>query len=220
MDFNPSEEQKRRIEQEEAARVAEEKYREQVRRRSLPDPLAKEPESVPPSPSEVGGFQWGLPTAFALGLLLVGAWIFSSHAHHVDGITGNSESPSLLSRWEPVTIPVVHGQFQVPAQQYRSWIFVVPSENVRNYRITGHFSTIGGAGSDIQAVIATDDDFQNWINGHEANVFYSTPGKVTTGQIDVTLPPGRYTLAFSNKFSLVTTKAVFAEISTTYEQLK
>jgi hypothetical protein len=88
----------------------------------------------------------------------------------------------------------------------------------RNYRVAGHFSVIGGFGNDIQAVIASDDEFQNWINGHQAHVFYSTPERVTTGNIDVVLPPGRYVLAFNNRFSLFASKAVFAEINATYER--
>ncbi len=144
-------------------------------------------------------------------------------------IVSNSRSPQIKAEdtpstpqviWYPVSAPLATGQFRVPAQNYLAWRFVVPSTAIRNYRVNGHYSVVGGTGNDIQAVVATEDEFQNWINGHQSRPFYASPGKVTTGDLNTVLPPGRYVLAFSNRFSVLTDKAVFAEIKATYEQMK
>ena len=37
--------------------------------------------------------------------------------------------------------------------------------------ITGNFNASGGSGNDIQAIIADEMNFTNWINGHQAGVF-------------------------------------------------
>jgi hypothetical protein len=182
-------------------------------------PLAqREPLSPKPANMRRAGLNWRAICIVALGLFAT-AMMFSAFSHTGRSYPGSStDSPALLSRWVPVTVSLVHGQFQVPAQNYLSWPIAIPAM-VRNYHVVGHYSVIGGFGNDIQAVIASEDEFQNWINGHQAHVFYSTPDRVTTGNIDVVLPPGQYALAFNNRFSLFASKALFAEISATYERL-
>lgn len=215
-----SEDQKRRIELEEQSRLAEETYREEVRR-SLHSPESQ----VNPAASSKAGTSRVRVSGFilTLALLLGGLWIASvyrtSEVKPEDG-TGSSKNTPLVTQWLPVTAPLVSGQFQVRAQNYSAWNFIVPAVAVRNYRVNGHYSVIGGSGNDIQAVIATEDEFQNWINGHQSRTFYASPGKVTTGNVDLVLPPGRYVLALDNRFSLLTDKAVLAEIKATYEQMK
>lgn len=213
--YSLSEEQKRKIEEEEAARIAEEKYREHVRRSmSSPPPPAPLPPNLRDKPRS------GLIALVATVVVVFGVFAgiaLSGYLHRAGSL--RPVASSFLSRGTPVTVPLVHGQFQVPAQNYLSWTLVVPAENVRNYHVVGHYSAMGGGGNDIQAVIASEDEFQNWINGHQARAFYSTPGRVTTGAIDVVLPPGRYVLAFNNRFSVFTPKAVFAEITAAYERL-
>jgi hypothetical protein len=66
-------------------------------------------------------------------------------------------------------------------------------------------------------VIASPPEFENWINGHQAQLYYSTD-KVTNGTIDRLLPPGDYTLAFDNRFSAFSRKEVTGEITLTYLQ--
>jgi hypothetical protein len=95
-----------------------------------------------------------------------------------------------------------------------SKILVAPG--MQNFRVTGSFSTSGGSGNDIQAVLADEAEFGNWINGHKANVFYST-GQITNGKINVgPLDPGTYVLALSNEFSLLSDKNVSAEIEASW----
>ena len=83
---------------------------------------------------------------------------------------------------------------------------------MQNFHVVGHFNASGGTGNDIQVVLADEGEFQNWINGHQARVFYSTD-KITDGKMDVgPLAPGRHVMAFSNKFSVFADKYVFTEI--------
>ena len=215
-----SEDQKRKIEQEEAARVAEEEYRQQVRRNLRSSPSRPAPGATSAPTVEHGvrigrGFWLGLQALLVTGA--VAAYVYSVFPARGDSI---SEPSTTQPQWETVTNPIVRTQFEVPATRYLSWSIVVPEKAVRDYHLTGHFSAVGGGGNDIEAVIASEDEFQNWINGHEAHVFYSTPGRVTTGKMDVALPAGRYVLAFNNRFSLFTSKAVYAEIDAVYEKAK
>jgi hypothetical protein len=201
-----SEEQKRRIETEEQSHAAEESYRKEVR-----DSLQRSKPSEPKPNLKL--------IIFVVTVLILGAlWIaFDASKRPIVA----EDSPSApQATWFPDSAPLAMGQFRVPAQNYLAWRFVVPSVAVRNYRVKGHYSVVGGSGNDIQAVVATEDEFQNWINGHQSRPFYASPGKVTTGDLDSALPPGHYVLAFSNRFSVLTDKAVFAEIKATYEQTK
>ena len=50
---------------------------------------------------------------------------------------------------------------------------------------SGTFTAAGASGNDISAVIASEAEFANWINGHEAKVFWSTQGKKTAGSFEV-----------------------------------
>jgi hypothetical protein len=83
-------------------------------------------------------------------------------------------------------------------------------------KVYGFFRASGGRGNDIEVVIASPIEFQNWINGHQAQVFFA-PGKATDGRINVeNLPPGDYILAFSNKFSALSRKQVTAVVTLSY----
>jgi len=110
----------------------------------------------------------------------------------------------------PMSNKLFTGQIIVNAGNYVANTFTV-EPGMQNFHVVGHFTASGGLTNDIQAVLTTDDEFQNWINAHEAKVFYSTQ-PTTTGKLDVgPLAPGRYVMAFSNKSGLVQ-RQVFAEI--------
>jgi hypothetical protein len=79
-------------------------------------------------------------------------------------------------------------------------------------RVVGRFEAAGGRGNDIQAVIASSDEFENWQNGHQAHVLYNT-GKTTVATLNVPISqPGTYYLGFNNKFSLVSDKTITGNI--------
>ncbi len=115
----------------------------------------------------------------------------------------------------PVVQSVVRGNFVVQNLSYSTVPFTVPP-GATQVKVKGVFRAFGGSGNDIQVVIASPMEFQNWINGHQAQVFYAT-GKVTTGTIDVeNIPPGDYILAFNNKFAALSRKQVNAVVTLSY----
>jgi hypothetical protein len=216
-----TQEEKQRILGEEQKRIAEEKYRQEVRA-SLRSP-ARESTSCSeirePNQTER---KHGISNGFKLALVVLAlvVWGVLHTAQTERGSTDGHSGPVLrnpIVRWQPVTEPIVEGPQTIPARSYRTWTIRVPND-VRNFRLTGHFAALGGGGSDIEAAVATEEEFQNWIHGHPARTAYSSPGKVTTGSIDVTLPPGTYILTFNNQFSVFTGKSVWAEVKATYEK--
>jgi hypothetical protein len=86
--------------------------------------------------------------------------------------------------------------------------------------VTGTFTASGGQGNDIAAAIADESGYTNWINGHQAQVFWSTQGKETTGSFEVRLKPGTYYLVFSNRFSAFTDKYVLLNATLNYQRLQ
>ena len=87
---------------------------------------------------------------------------------------------------------------------------------MKNVWVRGHFVASGGTGNDIQAVVGTEDDYTNWVNGHGGILLFDS-GKVTTGQINVSISvPGRYCLAFGNGFALFSPKSVTADVDLDY----
>jgi len=116
----------------------------------------------------------------------------------------------------PVAIKLVSGQLLVRAGKYVSTKFQIDPARMQQAHVAGRFRASGGTGNDIQVVLADEDAFENWINGHEARVLYGTE-KVTNGRIDVSISEaGTYILAFSNAFSSFSDKDVFAEIELRY----
>jgi hypothetical protein len=106
--------------------------------------------------------------------------------------------------------------FTVNAGSSKSYEFTVPT-GAFDVRLKGHFAATGGSGSDIQVALFTDDQYVNWQNGHESKTFYNS-GKVTQDTFNVSLPSDAttYRLVFSNKFSLLTPKAVQANADLNY----
>ncbi len=91
---------------------------------------------------------------------------------------------------------------------------------MRNATIKGSFTASGGSGNDIAAIIASEDDYTNWSNGHQAKAYWSTQGKQTTGSFDVRLGPGTYYLALNNRFSTFSDKYVAINASLNYQQAR
>ena len=91
---------------------------------------------------------------------------------------------------------------------------------MRNPVVSGTFTAAGGQENDIAAVLADESGYTNWINGHQAQVYWSTQGKETTGSFEVHLKPGTYYLALSNRFSAFTDKYVVLEATLKYQQLQ
>jgi len=120
-------------------------------------------------------------------------------------------------RWVPVSEKIATGQITVKSGGSIPFrVQITP--DMRDAHIVGKFTASGGSKNDITAVLASEDEFPNWNNGHSAKVYYSTDGRKTTDQLDVSLAPGTYIFAFSNKFSTSTDKYVMADIELDYSR--
>jgi hypothetical protein len=223
MELTP--EEKQRIEEEEQKRLAEEEYRTQVRSRlkngSVVPPLsASSPGYVLPEPEGVSKGWWilGLVVAGIVGVII---WVNVSRSSKADPDPSAARSISTPAapriRYVPVSQKIATGQIAVKAGGYVQYRIRIEPE-MREARVTGSFNASGGSGNDIEVVIAGENEYTNWINGHEARVFYGTHGKKTTDSFDVRLAPGEYYLAFSNKFSTFTDKYVFLEVDLKYSR--
>ncbi len=117
----------------------------------------------------------------------------------------------------PVTKTIASGQLTIKAGHYLTYKITIDPVTMQNAQIVGSFRASGGAGNDIQVVLAGEDEFENWINGHKALVYYSTE-KITNGRFDVPLTrPGTYILGLSNTFSTLSDKLVFVDIELRYQ---
>ena len=71
-----------------------------------------------------------------------------------------------------------------------------------NARVAGSFHTTGGAGSDIEAVLAEWSECEDRMNGHRARPL-CTCAEITNATLDApTSQAGSHCLAFSNQMSL------------------
>lgn len=152
-------------------------------------------------------------------LILIFVWVVvqkSKNSSSPDTTESSVGSPATVPPLipHPVAQKLLNGNLDVQAGSYQYVNFSVPADAIRA-KVTGSFHAFGGAGNDIQVVIATPSEFENWINGHQAQVYYSTD-KTTNGTIDRQLPPGDYMLAFNNRFSALSRKEVTGEITLSY----
>jgi hypothetical protein len=139
-------------------------------------------------------------------LLLVMLWARNTASPIASRTITNPLAPAVV----PMSKNLFTGQIIVKAGGTVTNTFTV-EPGLQNFHVVGQFNASGGLTNDIQAVLADEGEFQNWINGHQAKTCYAT-GLTTTGKLDVgALAPGRYVLAFSNKTGLVD-RQLFAEV--------
>lgn len=74
-------------------------------------------------------------------------------------------------------------------------------------RLYGSFRAQGGGKNDIEVLIMDDENYENWSNGNQFSWYYFS-GRVTVKTFDVTLAKGSYHLVFSNRWAVLTPKAV------------
>ena len=208
-------EERQRIEEEERKRIAEEQYRAEVRAKL-------QGGSVAPARKPAGRLPWilGLAAALVIGTIILMNNKGQSRTGDDSGATAQAASnpaPVAKTRYVPVSQKIASGQIAVRANGYVQYRITITPEMLEP-TITGNFNASGGSGNDIQAVIADEENYTNWINGHQAQAFWTTQGKQTTGNIEARLKPGMYYLAFSNKFSAFTEKQVFLEVDLNYKK--
>src|ERR1017187_8906584 len=207
-------EERQRIEEEERKRIAEQQYRGEVRAR-----LQSEHGAPVKTPSRI---LWILGVG---AVLIIGAIVLTNSRSQPkagdDGGTvaqaAQNPAPVPKTRYVPVSQEIAAGQIIVRANGYVQYRIMITPEMLEP-TVTGSFNASGGRGNDIQAVIADEENYTNWINGHQARAFWSTQGQQTTGNIEARLKPGLYYLGFSNKFSAFANKQVFLEVDLNYRK--
>jgi hypothetical protein len=162
---------------------------------------------------------WMIALSLVLGgaLLLLGLSTVSPARSESTRLTYPESQSQPRVRWVPVSEKIATGQITVKSGGSIPFrVQITP--DMRDAHIVGKFTASGGSKNDITAVLASEDEFPNWNNGHSATVYYSTDGRKTTDQLDVSLAPGTYIFAFSNKFSTSTDKYVMADIELDYSR--
>lgn len=212
-------EEKQRIEEEERKRHAEEQYRAHVRSQ-LQQPVAA---TAPPkqSPAKSRSFLKILAGVAACAVAVVIVANLASNSASKTIASGGTSTPLFAPqpRLVPMTTSIATGQVVVRHGAAVNYPITITPE-MRNPVVSGTFTAAGGQGNDIAAVLADESGYTNWINGHQAQVFWSTQGKETTGSFEVRLKPGTYYLALSNRFSAFTDKYVVLEATLKYQQLQ
>lgn len=168
------------------------------------------------TPNDKNTYGRGIASGLLIALALLIAYVFWSRLVSLRHIDNDTAAYVLKNTPRPVMTTIFSGDVNVTARQYQSWSVTVDPGSMQNVHVWGSFHASGGSGNYIQAVLAEKSEFENWINGHEAKVLYST-GKVTNGEFNVPLNQrGTYVMAFSNTFSTFSDKEVSGEVKIRY----
>lgn len=214
MELTPD--RKRQIEEEERQRLAEEQYRTQVRA-SLDTPAPQTAPAAPQRRKSHVGLLLVILAVVAVGALVVNFITRSTDSGSAAARARASSAPSV--RYVPISQKIATGQVVVKANGYVQYPVQITAD-MRDAHLTGRFNASGGTGNDITAVVANEGEYTNWINGHQAQVYYSTQGKKTADTFDLRLGPGTYYFALSNKFSAFSDKYVFLEVDLNYSKVQ
>lgn len=170
-------------------------------------------------PPESKAKQGGKPALmFISGMLVAGLGAaviyFSIH-------TKTRPLPTVQAASAPVLVPVtknlVTGQLIVRAASDVRYKLEIDTDKMQNPVVSGSFRANGGLGNDIDVFLADEDSFVNLMNRHPAPTLYNSH-KETIGKFDVPIKrSGTYYLCFNNRFSPLTPKQVFAEVTLTYQ---
>jgi hypothetical protein len=98
---------------------------------------------------------------------------------------------------------VAEKAFTIDAGGYTWFTFDFPEDA----NIKGKFRAQGGSRNDIEVYLMDDDSLENWRNGNSFRYYYFS-GRVTVDNFNLRLRKGRYNLVFSNRWSILTPKAV------------
>ena len=106
---------------------------------------------------------------------------------------------------------IVNGSFIVGPRNFKPYKIEVAPGSV-NPRLEGTFNA-SGANNDIEVFLLEQSQFQNWEQRNKFTAAYQS-GRVTSDKLQVPLSPqgGTYYVVFSNRFSMLSNKAVVADI--------
>jgi hypothetical protein len=116
------------------------------------------------------------------------------------------------ARPQQTSVAVVTGSFEVAARGFKPFKVVVAA-GAMHPQIEGTFSATG-RNNDIEVLLLEESQYLNWQNRHKFTAAYDS-GRVTADKFKMALPPepATYYMIFSNRFSLISTKAVAAEVT-------
>lgn len=122
-------------------------------------------------------------------------------------------------QWEAKTWELEQKVITVPPGKILKWPLWVNPE-WRNAKLVGKFQVEGGRGNDIEAIVTDKDGFTNWSNNQwfRPRTWYRS-GRLTADSLSVALPAGHSVLAFDNRFSTFSNKAITLDLKIEYEQL-
>lgn len=110
---------------------------------------------------------------------------------------------------------IVNSMIRVGPGQYVYYTFSAPN-GASNAVVSGTFTAGGGSGNDVRVYIMDDQNFINYKNDHQVNVYYSS-GQETVGNINVNIPAGQTLyLVYDNTFSIVSSKEVTTNVGLTF----
>jgi len=114
-----------------------------------------------------------------------------------------------------MSMVVISGSFVVEPRNFKPFRVVVDADMARAC-VEGTFSA-SGANNDIEVTVLEETQYLNWQNRHKFDAAYES-GRVTAGKLKVELPleAATYFVVFSNRFSLISNKAVTADVKLQY----
>lgn len=185
--------------------------------REISDPLrgpiasSARPGAVPTQPvsgSPVrgrSGFLIGA-TAGAVGIVGVLA-AFSSQTSPTSASIDARYGTSHIAPLPPTVVRIADtAGLEIEAEHFHAFSWTVRDE--RPCTLTGHVAGLAGGRKDVEILVLTADDLENWKRGLATAPIHQT-GQVAAQRLDVALPgPGAYRLVLNNAFSLVTDKVV------------
>jgi hypothetical protein len=116
-----------------------------------------------------------------------------------------------------LTETVVSGAFIVEPRTFKPFKITL-TPGMSNARVEGSF-TASGARNDIEVTLLNELQYANWQSRQKFDAAYVS-GRVTSAKIAITLPagPGTYYMVFSNRFSIISNKAVTADVQLVYDR--
>jgi hypothetical protein len=126
-------------------------------------------------------------------------------------------APAVAPAYQAVKEPVVAGSFVVGPRTFKPYKFVVTT-GMSKPRLEGTLSA-SGARNDIEVTVLDEAQFASWQNRDTFKATYES-GRVTDTTLNVELPetPATYYMVFSNRFSLLSNKAVTANVQLCYDR--
>jgi hypothetical protein len=131
-----------------------------------------------------------------LFLAVVAFLLILSAACSKAAATSTSTTPRIPG---PQSAALVQNDINILAQTNLDYSFMV-EDYMKDVKVTGSFSTFGGAPNSIQVYIMDDTTYNSWVKGRTVPILFSS-GSLSMGEINQAITtPGKYHLTFSNTY--------------------